>query len=332
MKNQYNFTTNEIESSSIIDRLNELKITEFYLHDEKISKNKNTIIKIIRQLENSSQNIFVSFLVDAKIIDREFINLAENSFVSFDIPICFEEKNGKILFDKKLYASKSRLLNEKNINFGFQIDYATTKNKGDSLKLFLDRLDFSFLQYPNHIDFPQTENNDIQTFVTEFFSAKNIRYARDIAFATRTFYSSGRAVSWFLSVLKPLKIHPSKFLSDFAEWQHCNNCDFKSGFVPENENHKEIEKMQILFLQEKYEEKKRYDLIKLVKDIVKINGAFSRLVGENEESTLKLSYNPEDLLGPESLDLESFVENVCMENCEIKIFFSGEEPVFKNLN
>ena len=126
------------------------------------------------------------------------------------------------------------------------------------------------------------------------FSAEEIRFARNIAFACKTFYSAGRAVPWFLSVLQALKIQPSKFFADFAEWQKVNNCDFTSGFVPEDCNHKEIEKMQLLFLSMKFEEKNKSELIPIVNDIVKLNGAFSRLVGEGEESVIFTKYNPDD--------------------------------------
>jgi hypothetical protein len=272
-------------------------------------------------------DVFVSILINAACLDREVISAAQNIYCSFDIPLDCTDKGGKLLFDKKFYANKARLLNEAGLVFGFHLTYAVTA--GDSLKLFSERLDFAIQQYPNHIDFPQTENGAAEAFepnVTGFFSAIDIRGARNVAFACRTFYSTGRAVPWMLSVLKPLKIYPSKFFADFAEWQLCNNCDYKSGFLPESQNHKDIEKMQLVFLDEKYEEKHCQDMIPLVNDIVKINGAMSRLVSDDEEAVIETSYNPDDLLGPESFDLRSFMENVCMEGCRVKIFAGEEGP------
>ena len=46
--------------------------------------------------------------------------------------------------------------------------------------------------------------------------------------------------------------------------------------------------------------------------------------GEGEESELELSYNPDDLLSPECTDLDYFAENVCMEECHIKIFMQND--------
>ena len=87
--------------------------------------------------------------------------------------------------------------------------------------------------------------------------------------------------------------------------------------------------MQLLFLDEKYEEKGCHSLINLVHDLVKINGAMSRLAGEGEESTITTSYNPDDLLSEEAYDLTAFAENVCMEECRVKIFSNGEYPDYE---
>ncbi len=327
MNKEYKFTSSELESQ--IATLQEKGITEFSIHDASLAKDKRRVLKIINLIAQYAPDLFVSILADASVIDREVAAAATQIFCSFDIPLEVQSKGGKILFDKKFYSAKARLLNDFGLVFGFQLTYAQVA--GDSLKLFLDRLDFAVQQYPNHIDFAQTMNSEEEKTakVTGFFSAQDIRYARDLAFSCRTFYSSGRAVPWFLSVLKPLRIYASRFFADFAEWQRCNNCDYRSGFVPEAVPHKEIEKMQILFLEQKYEEKGQHSLIMLVKDIVAINGAMSRVAGEGEESTIVTSYNPDDLLSEEAFDLAAFCENVCMEECKVRIFADEEGPSYE---
>ena len=324
MPTEYTFKTNELEAQ--IQTLTQKGITEFSVHDQSIAKDKRRVLKIINLVAQYAPDLFISILADASVIDREVAAAATQIFCSFDIPLEVQSKGGKLLFDKKFYSNKARLLNDFGLVFGFQLTYAV--EAGDFLKLFLDRLDFAVGQYPNHIDFAQTMNSEEgkTAHVTGLFSAQDIRYARDLSFACRTFYSSGRAVPWFLSVLKPLRIYPSRFFADFAEWQHCNNCDYKSGFVPEAASHKEIEKMQLLFLEQKYEEKGQHSLIPLVKDIVSLNGAMSRLTGEGEENTLVTSYHPDDLLSEETLDLPSFFENVCMQECKIHVFEGEDGP------
>ena len=316
----------KIDYESQIPHLVEKGVTEFTIHDRAISKDKKRILGLIKLLATHAPEVFTSILVDASVIDNQVVAAASEIYCSFEIPLNCLEKGGKLLFDKKYYGKKARLLNDYALVFGFELNYGVGCD--DSLKAFLDRLDFAVQQYPNHIVFPVDAPAPA---VTGTFSAKDIRYARDVAFAAKTFYSTGRAVPWFLSVLKPLRIYPSRFFADFGEWQRCNNCDFRSGFDPEKVSHKEIEKMQLLFIDEKYEEKHKRDLITLVNDIVSINGAMSRLVGEDEESTIETSYNPEELFGPESMDLEGFVENVCMEHCSVKIFAGEEGPDFQIL-
>ncbi len=322
MNKEYKFTSAEFESQ--IPTFKQKGITEFSIHDSALANDKQKILKIIKLIEKNVPDVFVSILINTSAIDREIISAAQSIFCSFDIPLECTEKGGHLLFDKKFYANKARLLNDAGIVFGFQLTYATVP--GDTLKLFMERLDFAVQQYPNHIDFPQTENDEYEAKVSGTFSAADIRYCRDTAFACRTFYTAGRAVPWFLSILKPLRIYPSRFFSDFAEWQRVNNCSYKSGFLPEAENHKSIEKMQLLFLDEKYEEKHCHNLLTPMHDIVVINGAMSRLAGENEESVITTEYNPDDLLGPEAADLAAFAEDVCMEHCKVKIFSNGEYP------
>lgn len=325
MNKEYKFSLEELESQ--IGSLSQKQITELCVNDSKIASDKNRLISLIKKIQAQAPDVFVSFCVKAQVLDRDVINAASQIFCSFEIPLECTQKGDKVLFDKKFYANKAHLLNDSGLVFGFSLTYAT--EKGDTLKAFMERLDFAVQQYPNHLDFPQTENDEVEAKVSGCFSAQDIRYCRDIAFACRTFYSAGRAVPWFLSVLKPLKLYPSKLFADFSEWQRCNNCDFKSGFVPENENHEAIQKMQLVFLEQKLEEKNQKQYLQVVEDLIVLNGAFSRLMGEGMESVVKTQYHPDDLFSPEALNLEDFVENVCMLPCSVKIFFSDEGPDYQ---
>ena len=89
--------------------------------------------------------------------------------------------------------------------------------------------------------------------------------------------------------------------------------------------------MQLNFLEMKFEEKHKEHLYVIVKDLVSLYGAFSRVELEGEETVLNLSFNPEDLLSPASLNLSSFADNVCMEECRIKIYAGEEAPEYKIL-
>ena len=280
-------------------------------------------------MEENAPQLFVSVVVNPEILDMEICRQSMKLNCSLEIPFRVQ-KNG--LFDKKFFARRAAMLNNSGLVFGVQLFYADSK--ADSLKAFKERLDFAIEQFPNHIAFPQTEDSETAETaqVMQTFSAEEIRTARNIAFACRTFYSAGRAVPWFKSVLGALRISSAAFFSDFAEWQRCNNCDYKSGFVPENASHHDIEKMQLVFLQQKFEEKKKSGMFTACSDIVCMNGALSRLVSDGTESVMETDYDPEEIFGPEAMDLEAFVNDLCMEHFTVKIFMNDAgEPDFKVL-
>lgn len=343
MKTEYQFKSNELESQ--LKHCEKNGITELSVHDEAISNDKGKLLHFLKAVEKDAPNLFVSLTVNPSVLDNDVCRQCQKINVSLDVP--FTAKTSSVLkfsvgakdsganalfFDKKFYSRRAETLNNAGLVFGIDLYYAD--QKGDSLKSFKDRLDFSIEQYPNHINFPQVEDVQLaqSAHVEQTFSAEDIRAARNISFACKTFYSEGRAVPWFNSILKALKITPSNFFSDFAEWQHCNNCDFNSGFDPAAVSHHEIEKMQLLFLQQKFEEKHKSHMFTAASDFVCLNGALSRLVSDGTESVLETEYNPEDIFGPEAMDLSSFVNDLCMEHCTVKVFFNEYgEPDFKIL-
>ncbi len=332
MKTEYKFNSNELENQ--LKNCASNKITELTVSDLSFTSDKKRLLHFIKKVQEDAPELFVSLKILPENIDSQILAEVSNINCSLEIPLVLKKnQNDVAFFDSKFLQKKVNLLNDFGTVFGFDITFA--EEKTDSLKLFKERVDFAVSSFANHIDFPQTENIELSqsACVSGTFSANDIKIARNISFACRTFYSAGRAVPWFNYVLKSLKLKPSSFFEDFSEWQKCNNCDFKSGFVPENVSHQEIEKMQLLFLQLKFEEKKLNHLFTAVNDIVCINGAFSRLVGENTITTIETEYNPEDLLGPEVLDIKAFCNDVCMEHCTVQIYFNEYgEPDFKILS
>ena len=331
MKTEYQFKADELESQ--LKNCKKNGITELFVHDATLAKDKNKLLHFIKSVQKESPELFVSIKVEPSVLDNEVCRELQNINCSIEIPFLLKtgEKNLPF-FDKKFYSRRAVSLNNEGLVFGVELRYSDVN--GDSLKAFKDRLDFAIEQYPNHIDFPQIEDADLaqSAKVMQTFSAEDIRTARNLSFSCKTFYSAGRAVPWFNSVLNALKITPCSFFSDFAEWQHCNNCDFKSGFNPDSASHHEIEKMQLLFLQQKFEEKRKNHLFTAVTDIVCLNGALSRLVSDGTESVLETEYNPEDIFGPEFMNIQGFVNDVCLEHCTVKVFFNEYgEPDFKIL-
>ena len=315
-------------------------ITEFSVEDIHLAGNKKFIVSLCKTVQSQCPGMFISFPVNAGIIDRPLVELLAETYCSIDIPLEGSVKQGQgstaLLFDKKLYSTKAALLNNAGIVFGFSAGYGI--QPGDSFKAFRDRLDFALTLYPNHINFPQfADEADGRSSAsaspkpTGTYSSKDLDFSRGISFACRTFYTCGRAVPWFNSVTKALKVYPSAFFSDFDEWQQCNNCSFITDYVPEDAPHTEIEKMQLSFLSQKFEEKHKEHLFAAVKDLVQLNGAFSRVAQEGEESIIQTSYNPDDLLSPYSQDIARFADSTAMEMCRVKVFAGADSPDYKIL-
>ncbi|WP_407428318.1 hypothetical protein [Treponema sp.] len=302
------------------------KITEFTLQDEEILSHKGKLLHFLQVFGEKAGNVFLTLPVRAELLDMDVCKACSNLYCTLEIPFEGLSKSGAYLFDKKFFSRRAQMLNTLGLVFGFDINFASVP--ADSVKAFRDRLDFALSLYPNHIDFPQLEP-DLKSSVTlpkstATFSTQDIKMCREMAFAVSVFYTYGRAVTWFLSVLEPLKMSPSKFFQDFAEWQKINNCSLASGWNPAEAKHAEIEKMQLAFLKFKYEEKNKMQYFEVVSNVVRLNGAFSRCFGEGEESKIELSYNPDELLSGAAMDIPSFFENSFMENSTVKIFM-GED-------
>lgn len=327
-----NPTQISMELSSILKELPTFEkrgITELSVHDKKISGDKNALLNLCRQIQKDAPSLFVSLKTEVSALDRNIIGELEKIYCSLEIPLVGTEKGDALLLDKKLYSSKADMLNRSNIVFGFDLEYGM--KKGDSFKSFKDRLDFAVSLYPNHIDFSQLEDSTVKAKPSGIYSSKDIDFSASIAFACKTFYSAGRAVPWFNSLVKALKISPSAFFADFGEWQICNNCSKKTGFSPDEADHADIEKMQLVFIKEKLEEKRRMMLYDAVSDIVRLNGAFSRVAAEGEESTVETSYNPDDLLSPFASDIPAFCDGVTMEPCKVRVFEGEDSPDYRIL-
>lgn len=315
---EYKFNASQLEKD--LSSLVALGITRLIVADEAITSKKERFLRFVGRAQEEAPDIFYKFYLNPSVIDGQVCQELSQLYCALQLPLSAAE-----LAEKKAFGRKIDFLNRSGLVFGFDLDFA--QEEGDSARLFRDRLNFALSLYPNHLDFSCLEQELPQP--TKTFSSKDIGLAADKAYACGLFYSAGRAVPWFLSVLKPLRITPDSFFADFAEWLQCNNlgCQTgaKGGAKASGEStvyqlsHQEIEQMQLLFLQLKYQEKGLDYLFPVVQELVRFNGAFGRLVGEDQESELDLAFHPEDLSSPYSQDLQAFAENVCMEQCRVRL-------------
>ncbi|MBO4321228.1 MAG: hypothetical protein J5857_12245 [Treponema sp.] len=326
-RKEIQFSSKELTEQ--IDSFASRGITELVVHDRNLSRNREAVISLCRRIAEHDSELFISIPVEVGIIDASLIQAVQEIYCSLEIPLKPCVKGTALLFDKKFFSSRIEKLNRAELVFGFDMDFASCS--ADTYKAFRDRLDFAISLYPNHIDFEQLELSQKLPQSTAFYSSRDIECSRDIAFACAVFYSEGRAVPWFNPVIKALKISPSAFLADFAEWQRCNNCSIDSSFKLEEAVHEDIEKMQLLFLQEKFEEKKKRELFTAVSDIVRLNGAMSRALSDGLESIVETSYSPDDVFSSSAFDIQRFCDSVTMENTRTKIFLTPEGPDYRIL-
>lgn len=320
---EYHFNASQLEEG--LASLTKLGVTRLIVEDETITGNRDSFLRFISRAQEEAPDLFYKFYIRASVLDGQVCQSLSQLYCSLQLTL-----DGAVLTGRKSFERKIELLNRSGLVFGFDLDFA--QEEGDSARLFRDRLNFALSLYPNHIDFTCVEELPSPT---KTFSSKDINLAADKAYACALFYSAGRAVPWFLSALKPLRISGDIFFADFAEWLQCNNLGRKGSAVLKNGTkfnssqdaftyiyqlpHEEIEGMQLLFIKLKYQEKGLDYLLPVVQDLIRFNGAFGRLVGEDQECELDLVFHPEDLSSPYSQDLQAFADNVCMEQCRVSL-------------
>jgi hypothetical protein len=139
------------------------------------------------------------------------------------------------VFSAAEFSRSITLLNETGAIFGFDLIYGLP---GDTLEGFSASIDFAMRLYPNHLDiFPlailpgtalaaKAESLGLSSlkeppYTLQYspgFPAGAMKEAAGLAIACDIFYSRGKAVAWFNSLLTPLGLSPSSFLRKFHLW------------------------------------------------------------------------------------------------------------------
>lgn len=303
---EYRFNAAALENS--LDKLKDKGITEVAVDDEKITQNREAFLRFLGKIRKFCPDIHFNFHIKIDCIDTVLVKALSQSFCSLTIDVLSNTARDNNI--RRNFTKKVSMLNASGIVFGFLLFQSNS-----SFKEFRNLIDFLFTLYPNHMEFAFEK-----ILPTATLSSVDIKNISRISFSIETFYTKGRAVPWFLTALEPLRIKASSFFMDFAEWLECNNCTKSAAFDLDKTSHEEIEKMQIVFLKLKYEEKMLQPLFTALLDIVMLQGAFSRATCENTESILELSYSPDDLLSSTAQNLEYFTDNVCMQSSKIRVY------------
>ncbi len=276
-----------------LDRLDaELKlfvknnVSQIFVLDSTFNQDAQRAKTILRLIRKKAPHIHFHFEVRSEFIDKEMAQLFAQITCSLQIGLQSSDpivlKGIGRAFNSKDFEKRVAMLNEAGAVFGFDLMYGLP---GDNLRGFQQSLDFALRQYPNHLDiFPlailpgtalasRSENLGLihlptppYTLIsTTDFNTTDMAQAAQLANACDIFYSRGKAVAWFNSVVNALKTTPSGFLCQFAEWLATDSgrTTLESEF-----DDTQIWQLQRRFLKQRFSSKQLSRLLPLVLDLV----------------------------------------------------------------
>ncbi len=242
-----------------------------------------TILKLIRKI---APRTHFHFEVRSEFIDHEMAQLFGE--ISCSLQIGLQSSDPKVLkevgrkFNPEAFTDKIALLNRSGAVFGFDLMYGLPD---DTMQGFRESIDFALALYPNHVDvFPlailpgtalaaRSHAMDLQhlsdppytLLSTPTFSEADLMEARRLTLACDVFYTRGKAVAWFNSVVSVLGMKPSVFLAQFGAWLITEKGEAVS---EESLDDDEIRLLQRSFLEKIFQPKKLKRFLALVLDLV----------------------------------------------------------------
>jgi radical SAM superfamily enzyme YgiQ (UPF0313 family) len=317
-----------------LERFAKTGVERVFVLDPTYNASRDRALQILSLIERKAGDLHFNFEVRAEHLDRDMV--ASFSRIPCSLQIGLQSSNEEALrlvnrpCNLKEFSRKIGMLNEAGIVFGLDLMYGLP---GDTLSSFRTSVDYAVSLFPNNLEIfrlavlPGTALHDraqdlglkhaaaapYHVESTPKFPAQDLERAASIARACDVFYTQGRAVTWFLSALHPIKLKPSQFFQDFARFVEARD-------TGEEYPHAKAEALQLEFMKAKYAEKGKMHLLPALSDVIALNGAWTRALAEGEETVLDLSYAPEDLFGADAMDLEYFTENACMERCSARVF------------
>lgn len=315
------------------------KVPQVFVLDPTYNVNKKRAIELLRLIASKTPDTFYYFEARAEFIDRELAR--EFTRIPCALQIGLQSANEETLklvnrpFDKKKFIRGLTVLNEEGVTFGLDLIYGLP---GESFGSFREGIDFAVSMLPNNLEIfclsvlPGTELADIADALgldykkeppyhvvkTKLFSCEDMERARKIAASCSYFYNAGRAVSWFNAVCRVLKMKASKIFEIFYQkntmlCENVCNCEC---------NHADIEKVQLHFLKEIFNERGMMKYIHVVEDIVKFYGAISRTTATGKGEVVVLNYNAEYVASEYASDIRWFYENIKPQKCKIQTFIN----------
>jgi len=242
--------------------------------------------QVLRLIRARAPHVHFHFEARAELLDREQARLFAGITASLQIGLQTADpevsRGVRRPLSRGEFTAKIGLLNRSGAVFGFDLIYGLP---GDSPERFRETLDFSLDLYPNSLAIfplavlPGTAlsaraaglglmhlHPPPYTLVeSPTFPAAEMAAARRLAAGCDVFYSRGKAVAWFKSVVVALGLKPSSFLEEFTRWLEGK----RGGEVAESDfGDQEIHLLQRDFLSEIFVRRKAGRLLAAALDLV----------------------------------------------------------------
>ena len=328
---------------SELDLFVEAGVPSVFVLDPTFNANKERARRLLDLIESKPSDIHWHFEVRAESLDRglarRFASLGASLQIglqSSDPGIC--ARIGRKL-DRGLFASRIALLNEEGAVFGLDLIFGLPD---DDLAGYRASLDFALSLYPNNLDLfrlsvlPGTELADRASEFGLFaeteapyrllsapgFPERDLAAAERLSDAANLFYNKGRAVAWFNQILHPLGVKPAVFLEGFADY-----LDRLSSRRLDPKDPVALERLQLEYLDRRYEAAGLEFIQPAVWDVVRFHGAWGRAIAEGIATDIAFNYDPDDVVGEGAMDLDEFASLARMKACRVRVEpTDGGEP------
>lgn len=189
---------------------------------------------------------------------------------------------------------------------------------------------------------------------TPTFGAADLSVAERLSAAVDLFYNKGRAVAWFNQVLNPLGDKGARFLAGFADFLDQKLQAAKPLRRPGGQDGKvagkagtpgtahgewgrlmdpsdpvALERLQLAYLDARFEEAELDYLLPAVWDVVRFHGAWARAIADCMATDIDFTYDPDDVLGPGAMDLEDFAALAHPRPCHVRVIPGEDEPIVR---
>jgi len=212
------------------------RVSQVFVLDSTFNSDRERAVRILRLIKRIAPHIHFHFEVRSEFIDRQQAELFASITCSLQIGLQSADpvvlKNSGRNFNRADFTSKVAILNETGAVFGFDLIYGLP---GDTLDGFRNSVDFALGLYPNHLDiFPlallpgtrlaarsdelKLKHDPAPPYIltsSPTFPEEDMAVAAGLAAGCDIFYSRGKAVPWFMSMLHPLRMKASIFLESF---------------------------------------------------------------------------------------------------------------------